>query len=100
LEHPLHCGVIPSIGQADYVTIPPREKRKIADPEVASLALTTIAVPGMYDVWIVYRFCGHSPVGPRLFLSEPQPSGEDFLRDDVHKGAYASNTVRVEVVAP
>jgi len=44
---------------------------------------------GRYALWVVYAFCGFETGGMRM--------GLDLERDDVHRGAYASNAVELVV---
>lgn len=48
---------------------------------------------GTIEVWLVYRFCGHTDSKPFVGYS----SHGDVLRDDVDKGLVASNAIVVEI---
>jgi hypothetical protein len=84
------CGDINSVGPHDYVDLKPGEARANVQGQCADyLKSATIAKPGKYTLWVVYRFCTWQSTGVSL--------GKDFIRKETHVGVHASNAVTLTV---
>jgi len=84
------CGDINSVGPHDYVDLKPGETRANVQGDWADyLKSATIAKPGKYTAWVVYRFCTWQAMGVLL--------GKDFIRKETHMGMHASNAVALTV---
>jgi len=88
--HGGRCGNVNPIGKDDYVTLAPGQQRQDVHTHGWADYLTnaTIARPGTYSAWVVYRVCGRAGGAPL---------GADVVRSDLHHGVHASNAVRLVV---
>ncbi|NUO49151.1 MAG: hypothetical protein HOV80_09875 [Polyangiaceae bacterium] len=87
------CTGVAQITNDHYVTVPGgSEVPKAAEWEYGAGPLPT---SGKIEVWLVYRFCGHTDA--KAFIGYSNES--DVLRTDVDKGLVASNSIVIDLGA-
>jgi hypothetical protein len=84
------CGNVNPITADDLVALAPGESRDdVINGWARHLRRASIARPGRYSAWVVYRSCGDHTHGLAL--------GPDAPTASVHLGQHVSNPVRFEV---